>query len=167
MPDDDQKADQFADQFADQIKAYLADRDAPCPGCGYNLRGAKEPVCPECNTAIVLSVGDPTPGRQLWWFAMVCATTVAVGEGVTGAFSFAVIIQWGLPASRSDWVTWLSAAGQCAVAIVAAAFVVILLSRRRTVGARGLRLMLIIAALYGASWVALSLFWAVDHLGWW
>ncbi|MEO1716445.1 MAG: hypothetical protein AAFR76_04975 [Planctomycetota bacterium] len=33
---------------ADQIKAYLADRDVPCPRCGYNLRGVADPTCPEC-----------------------------------------------------------------------------------------------------------------------
>lgn len=30
------------------VRAYLAERDAHCPGCGYNLRGVREPVCPEC-----------------------------------------------------------------------------------------------------------------------
>ncbi|MEM9662323.1 MAG: hypothetical protein AAF937_08435 [Planctomycetota bacterium] len=36
----------------DQLKAYLVDRDVPCPGCGYNLRGVAEPVCPECGTLV-------------------------------------------------------------------------------------------------------------------
>ncbi len=26
----------------------IAERNIPCPGCGYNLRGLPSPVCPEC-----------------------------------------------------------------------------------------------------------------------
>lgn len=33
---------------------FLADRDAPCPRCGYNLRGLTGEACPECG--MVLSV---------------------------------------------------------------------------------------------------------------
>ncbi|MEM9166951.1 MAG: hypothetical protein AAGB48_07975 [Planctomycetota bacterium] len=37
---------------ADQLRAYLAERDVPCPRCGYNLRGVREPVCPECGRTL-------------------------------------------------------------------------------------------------------------------
>ena len=32
-----------------QLRAYLADRDVKCPGCGYNLRGLAATRCPECS----------------------------------------------------------------------------------------------------------------------
>jgi len=35
---------------------FLADRDTPCPLCGYNLRGLQRGACPECNQALVLKV---------------------------------------------------------------------------------------------------------------
>ncbi len=38
------------------LSAYLADRDVPCPGCGYNLRGLTADRCPECSQALKLSV---------------------------------------------------------------------------------------------------------------
>ncbi|MEM8758677.1 MAG: hypothetical protein AAGF47_12970 [Planctomycetota bacterium] len=43
-----------ADHEAAELRAYLAERDVPCPGCGYNLRGVRETVCPECGDLISL-----------------------------------------------------------------------------------------------------------------
>ncbi len=31
-----------------RIRAFLAQRDVPCRGCRYNLRGVTAPACPEC-----------------------------------------------------------------------------------------------------------------------
>lgn len=39
------------------VVAYLAERDAACPMCGYNLRGQKERCCPECGEKIELHLG--------------------------------------------------------------------------------------------------------------
>ncbi len=36
------------------LAAYLATHDAPCLGCGYNLRGLAEPRCPECGREATL-----------------------------------------------------------------------------------------------------------------
>ena len=33
---------------ADLLAQYLSSHDAPCPACGYNLRGLTESRCPEC-----------------------------------------------------------------------------------------------------------------------
>jgi len=38
----------------DPLITYLATHDAPCPGCGYNLRGLSGSTCPECGRAIHL-----------------------------------------------------------------------------------------------------------------
>jgi hypothetical protein len=32
----------------DALRAFLAERDVACPGCGYNLRNLTKNVCPEC-----------------------------------------------------------------------------------------------------------------------
>lgn len=45
------------------LKEYLADRDTPCPGCRYNLRGVTTGLCPECGRPITLSVKDASPLR--------------------------------------------------------------------------------------------------------
>lgn len=45
------------------LERYLADRDAACPSCGYNLRGAVTDTCPECGRKLELALRDPSP---LW-----------------------------------------------------------------------------------------------------
>jgi hypothetical protein len=44
------------------LKAYLADRDVPCPGCGYSLKGCASDTCPECGNEIRITV-DQRVGR--------------------------------------------------------------------------------------------------------
>lgn len=38
----------------DELRLYLAERDAPCPGCGYNLRSLVTERCPECGRGVTL-----------------------------------------------------------------------------------------------------------------
>ncbi len=45
-----------------RIRAFLAERDVPCPACGYNLRGASNRTCPECGRELdagLLAAGSP------------------------------------------------------------------------------------------------------------
>jgi 4-amino-4-deoxy-L-arabinose transferase-like glycosyltransferase len=49
---------------------YLADRDAPCPVCGYNLRGLQRADCPECGHHLVLGVGFTRDGAITHPFAV-------------------------------------------------------------------------------------------------
>lgn len=35
----------------ENLLAYLAENDGACFGCGYNLRGLREPRCPECRVS--------------------------------------------------------------------------------------------------------------------
>ncbi len=46
---------------AEMLKAYLAERDVACPGCGYSLKGCASDRCPECGQGIVIGVW-----RQPW-----------------------------------------------------------------------------------------------------
>lgn len=38
----------------DRLAGYLKGRDAPCPGCGYNLRDLIGERCPECGEALTV-----------------------------------------------------------------------------------------------------------------
>lgn len=44
------------DDRAPILASYLAHRDAPCPSCGYNLRGSTAPACPECGRELKLTL---------------------------------------------------------------------------------------------------------------
>lgn len=50
--------------------AYLADHDAPCPICGYNLRGVTLGVCPECECPIELGVSSSSSFLGAWLLAL-------------------------------------------------------------------------------------------------
>lgn len=58
---------QTAPMDADRLLlAFVRDRDAACPSCGYNLRNLTKPICPECEEPLVLKVGGRTyPVRWL------------------------------------------------------------------------------------------------------
>lgn len=40
--------------MSDALRTFLAERDEPCPNCGYNLRGLGTSTCPECRHGLVL-----------------------------------------------------------------------------------------------------------------
>lgn len=51
---------------SDLVRAYLAERDVPCPRCGANLRGVTGDRCPTCGYDLHLVLaGAP---RQSWPF---------------------------------------------------------------------------------------------------
>ncbi len=45
----------------EHLRQFLAGRDVPCPGCGYNLRDLVVPRCPECAAPLTLSVNQAEP----------------------------------------------------------------------------------------------------------
>lgn len=46
----------------DLLQEFLAQQDAPCPACGYNLRGLTGPACPECAGVLTLGVARAREG---------------------------------------------------------------------------------------------------------
>src|SRR5687767_1558739 len=63
------------------LTQFLADRDLPCPGCGYNLRNLTSPRCPECNQSLELAVRLTEP-KQGWLIAGLVG--LSAGAGLTG-----------------------------------------------------------------------------------
>lgn len=66
---------------AELLKVYLADRDVPCPGCSYNLRGCVAGKCPECGLSPLLGVQQSfwTPGRVRLTRATLLVLSVSYG----------------------------------------------------------------------------------------
>lgn len=61
---------------------YLSSNDAPCPVCGYNVRGLTRPVCPECRHRLRLTVG--ASDVSLKWF--LAAIVPGVFSGIAAMF---------------------------------------------------------------------------------
>jgi hypothetical protein len=66
---------------AELLKAYLADRDVPCPGCGYSLKGCASTQCPECGSGIEITLRGNTTSAAHW----IAGTIV-----ISGAFGLAL-----------------------------------------------------------------------------
>ncbi len=47
-----------ADADLEILRTYLANRDASCPMCGYNLRALRQATCPECGESLSLAVSN-------------------------------------------------------------------------------------------------------------
>ncbi len=74
---------------AGALKVYLVDRDVSCPGCGYNLRGLPEPVCPECRQELRISVGlSESRMAEL----VTCAAFLFAGTGAGAAVLITVAV---------------------------------------------------------------------------
>ncbi len=81
---------------------WLAEHEAPCPSCGYSLRGLTTPACPECAAPLRLGVSVHDPRPIPWVVAIV---SLAMGLGfdavvallMTAAYVRARILNLGLP----------------------------------------------------------------------
>lgn len=69
----------------DLLGAFLSGRDCPCPHCGYNLRGATAPACPECGRALELAIRVPV--RLSGYAALICGALawVMLASGMNAA----------------------------------------------------------------------------------
>jgi hypothetical protein len=151
-----------------ELRAYLAERDAPCPGCTYNLRGVTGDECPECGTRIELGLVDRSLRKLLWWFVFICSATIGIAESLNGFTGLAFASDtYGYPTTTGSWLSWISVAGQASVGVVAAVCAALLLCGPRRAGRRHLRIMLILASLYGSGWMVNAVFWTGRWWGWW
>lgn len=66
------------------VRSFLATRDVDCPGCGYNLRGVEQPVCPECGRGIELSVTRPGRARGFLFFVLLALMWVLIAGSMNG-----------------------------------------------------------------------------------
>ena len=80
-------------QDRDLLTSYLADRDVPCPRCGYNLRTLQSNQCPECGEELTLRVGLVYPKLAALITGLV---GLSAGAGLNGLLLIYLGIQLAL-----------------------------------------------------------------------
>jgi hypothetical protein len=106
------------DDEADLVR-WLANRDAGCPVCGYNLRALTIPRCPECGERLQLGVRAVDPRLAPW---IVLLVFVCAAGGVGLMFLIAVIVDGFPPSGRIPL---------CLIIAMAPTAIVIACTRRR------------------------------------
>lgn len=87
----------------DRLAGYLKGRDAPCPGCGYNLRDLIGERCPECGEALtVMHIRYNAPRAS--------PASLVVGYLGLACGAAVVVCVWpvlmGLKTGRGDPLSW-------------------------------------------------------------
>jgi len=110
-------------QDAQLLSAYLAERDVPCPRCGYNLRALTSGRCPECGDEFQLQVGlvEPRLGAYV-------ALLVACCFGCGGSTLFGAV---ALTAAPRGWWTEPSAVVLLVQLLLSGVLLLIVLRARR------------------------------------
>jgi hypothetical protein len=163
---------------ANLVRAFLESRDAPCPACRYNLRGAQTSTCPECGNEITLDVrladGVQLSQHRHWLFMLVVMVWIAVGCG-SGAV---VGLRWLWKHSATMWTIDPNVVRSMGVhmateSLLAGAGIVgfvVLMRRRRRVcspeaARRIFRCVLRLAWVYAVLWTA-WLVWGLIFWSW-
>jgi hypothetical protein len=91
-------------QSTDMLAAFLADRDYPCPGCGYNLRMLQSNRCPECAMEIQLAVHLTEPRQRALITGVVA---LSAGLGLGGLLLIYLLIVEASGRGGGDWGKFL------------------------------------------------------------
>lgn len=130
-----------------RLAEFLADQDAPCPSCGYNLRGLRTDQCPECRQSLKLGVQllEPNFGTLLGFLSGLYAVAGAALI-VAIVYVFASLI-WGPPPARARYALLVMPIAAACISGIPALLVSRLNGRRwfRT-RSRGAKISLISAA---------------------
>jgi hypothetical protein len=105
------------------LTAYLAERDVPCPRCGYNLHGLINGRCPECGDDLRLRVTPVEP--RLGAFITLL---LACGIGLGGSALFGAL---ALAYAPGGWFKSLSGLGLLVQLGLSAVVALLVLLRRR------------------------------------
>jgi hypothetical protein len=77
----------------EMLLAFVHERDAECPACGYNVRSLVSPRCPECGRELRLTIGTLEPYLKPW-ITLVVVLCAAAGLGL---FCFLMLLKDGWP----------------------------------------------------------------------
>jgi hypothetical protein len=77
---------------SEMIARFLANRDASCPVCQYNLRDNASSVCPECGAVLELRLGSRDLHLGAWLVALL-GVSLPLGF-VVPLFVISIIVEW-------------------------------------------------------------------------
>ena len=77
---------------------FLAEHEAPCPACGYNVYKSPLPRCAECGRALTLRLATPDSRAPASWLLLMIVSSLSAGMG---AFILAVTISERIPQELS------------------------------------------------------------------
>jgi hypothetical protein len=87
-------SDVSANQLADFTVAFLAEHEAHCPECDYNVRGQPTARCPECGRELALQLLTVAGDISRPWVIGLIAAAICSG---TGLFVAAIAMHFPLP----------------------------------------------------------------------
>ena len=87
------------------LLGFLRDHAAPCPSCGYELRGLQSPTCPECGERLVLRVGAEQPRMLLLLLSIVPGASGLIFGLLMSAALLSRILE-GRSIGRTDYTFW-------------------------------------------------------------
>jgi hypothetical protein len=128
----------------DILLKFLADRDVPCPQCGYNLRNLVSDVCPECGERLALGVRMVEPRQAAMLAGLIGLSS---GAGLNGLLLIYGLIRF-VPRDRMMYrFMGINAAGLIALGLL----IFLWLRYWRWIRARQASVRLVLA---GACWLA-------------
>ena len=108
---------------AELLKAYLADRQEPCPLCGYELRALTGSTCPECGSTLRLRVGLEHPRLAAYITGMAGLATAAGANVLLLLLFIAAVLHWGSPGSEMGEIVLTLAIGSMISALLLGAWI--------------------------------------------
>ncbi len=87
-----ERMDERAAWEQEMRRVYLAVTDAPCPACGYNLRGSAGDKCPECAAAIELAVREEAPAKRWDLVAVIGIVLTTLYFAIHGAWQLVWVL---------------------------------------------------------------------------
>ncbi|MCH7848632.1 MAG: hypothetical protein IIB53_09755 [Planctomycetes bacterium] len=108
------------------LRAFLTDRDIPCPVCRYNLRGLPSTSCPECGAQLDLRVGSIDLKLGPW---LLCVLATAIPTGFNGILSTIGTIG-AISSAYWDSTDWLQLAAFIGLTVAFGSALAIVVRRR-------------------------------------